>query len=611
MKRRFAIGAVTLASVLAGCPAVLNGGLNGGTKTTTSTPTPTPTPSPSPSSTGNVTANLGNFPVVQVSGNVTANTTWDAQHIYEVTGVVDVNSGATLTVSPGATVSFDASTELDVGYGGSNSAGKLVAQGSATQPILFTSSQANPTNGAWNGIEFDSGSGHQMQFCTVQWAASNEAAVRVNNGSSLTLTDSKISDSASDGLKVDSTSTLASFARNTFAANKGYAVVLANPDAAAMIDTASSYTGNQNNAIEVQGGNINSTQTWAAPGVPYAISSNLYVNNGATLTLSPGATLSFDPIVQLDVGYGGSNPAGTLVAQGTAAAPIAFTADSASPTAGYWAGIEFDGGANHKMQNCTVSYAGNGNQAAVRVLTGSALSLTDSTISDSKAAGLQVDGNSSLASFAANTFSDNGTFPITVGNPATLASLDSASSFSGDTSEEVDVSGAPAVTGAESWANPGIPLYFEAGLLIGSSNQSGNLTLAPGLSLKFAQAQDLEVQLGSLTAGTTTGNPVTLTSNDGAEDWAGVQVDAGQTATLDNVTITDASGTDLSILDNAGTGGSTVTVSGLTVSNCKNSGIVVDTSAKLNGQTGNQLGNLSTLTGVTFTNVGSPALQGV
>jgi parallel beta-helix repeat protein len=62
-----------------------------------------------------------------------------------------VGVGATLTIDPGASISFDNGTGLSVG-------GALVAQGSWDNIIVFTSNLTEPRKSGWDGIHFYAGS---------------------------------------------------------------------------------------------------------------------------------------------------------------------------------------------------------------------------------------------------------------------------------------------------------------------------------------------------------------------------------------------------------------------------------------------------------------------
>ena len=89
---------------------------------------------------------------VTVTTNITTNTTWTANNVYLLQGQIYVKNGATLTIEPGTVVMGDKSVP---GSGlfitqGSN----LVAQGTVSQPIVFTSNQPAGARAAgdWGGI---------------------------------------------------------------------------------------------------------------------------------------------------------------------------------------------------------------------------------------------------------------------------------------------------------------------------------------------------------------------------------------------------------------------------------------------------------------------------
>lgn len=89
-------------------------------------------------------------PTVTINSDITVNTTWTANNVYLLDALVYVNSGVTLTIEPGTVIR---------GNGGNKSilvarGGKLIAEGTACKPIVFTSNQAagSRTPGAWGGI---------------------------------------------------------------------------------------------------------------------------------------------------------------------------------------------------------------------------------------------------------------------------------------------------------------------------------------------------------------------------------------------------------------------------------------------------------------------------
>lgn len=96
-----------------------------------------------------------NLPVaantVEVSGDVTANTTWSSDKIYLLKGNVFVTNNATLTIQPGTIIKGDKATKgaLVITRGA-----KINATGTVDKPIVFTSSVAAGARkeGDWGGV---------------------------------------------------------------------------------------------------------------------------------------------------------------------------------------------------------------------------------------------------------------------------------------------------------------------------------------------------------------------------------------------------------------------------------------------------------------------------
>jgi hypothetical protein len=110
-----------------------------------------------------------NDPIIEteftVSANITTNTTWETGSVYILAGRIAVVNGVTLTIEPGVVVKGQAgtaenATALIVARGG-----KIMAEGTAAQPIIFTSVAdeiepgqiASPNldpelNGLWGGL---------------------------------------------------------------------------------------------------------------------------------------------------------------------------------------------------------------------------------------------------------------------------------------------------------------------------------------------------------------------------------------------------------------------------------------------------------------------------
>ncbi|RDC56412.1 hypothetical protein DU508_12495 [Pedobacter chinensis] len=89
--------------------------------------------------------------VVEISGEISANTTWSASKIYLLKGFVYVSNGATLTIEPGTIIKGDKASKgtLIITRGS-----KINATGTVDKPIVFTSALAAGarSQGDWGGV---------------------------------------------------------------------------------------------------------------------------------------------------------------------------------------------------------------------------------------------------------------------------------------------------------------------------------------------------------------------------------------------------------------------------------------------------------------------------
>lgn len=114
-----------------------------------------------------------------VSGFINANTNWTlAGSPYIVTGNALLSQGFTLTIDPGVEVRFGTNNALQID-------GQLIAIGTPSQRIVFTSNQSNPQPGDWAKLHFSDFSvdavydaagnyvsGTIMKYCDVLYGGS-------------------------------------------------------------------------------------------------------------------------------------------------------------------------------------------------------------------------------------------------------------------------------------------------------------------------------------------------------------------------------------------------------------------------------------------------------
>jgi parallel beta-helix repeat protein len=112
-----------------------------------------------------------------VGGLIITDTTWTTEGSpYIITQSVTVTQGIQLTIDPGVSVRFNSGLKLLVD-------GTLIARGTSSDPVTFTSNKPGPAAGDWGNIHFlgtatptvvdDNGdyvSGSILQYCVVEYA---------------------------------------------------------------------------------------------------------------------------------------------------------------------------------------------------------------------------------------------------------------------------------------------------------------------------------------------------------------------------------------------------------------------------------------------------------
>ena len=315
---------------------------------------------------------------LNVSGHITTDTIWTtANSPYVLTSDVIVDPGVTLTIQPGVVVQGQSNAELLV-------QGNLLAIGTATQPITFTSS-TNSGPGQWQGLAFGGGVGN-LEHVVVRYGASGNNSlgqksnvtiigvtqtVRIANSAILsgsyggglgdyglyiangrvTITNTRIAGHGSDanvdyGLYAIGHSAL-TLSGNTFANNAGYPVRVEADDLGGLSDNI--FSGNGHELVRVGGGSVVAGSRMAAQtGLEgYRAEGTLSVPAGVTLTIEAGIKAMFPTGNELTV-------RGHLAAVGMVTQPITLTSVNDSGP-GQWEGLVFDGGTGD-LEHVVVRY---------------------------------------------------------------------------------------------------------------------------------------------------------------------------------------------------------------------------------------------------------------
>ncbi len=368
------------------------------------------------------------------SGTISVDTVWTpagpggSNDPYLISGNLTVSAGASLILPTGTVLKFASGVQLQVD-------GTLLVQGTAANPVVFTSDKATPAAGNWSGIKVNSGAvGVVIDHAQIAYANQGVTftgaggtlsnSVIENNITGIYISDASpavqgniVRNNSSFGIFITRLSNPVIDGGNEVTAN-GYGVFVqgggaatdlnphpvvtgnslyANPqsnyyaqsfydnanvqldatgnwwgsvDAGVIGQTIYDYTDQPNNApvvdysgyldgpggVPVAGVYLNgvfNTNTTLPGGTVYTVLGDLNVAAGVTLTISAGAELRFPGNWDVTVD-------GTLLVQGTAANPVVFTSDKATPAAGNWSGIKVNSSGSATLDYAVVEYATNG-----------------------------------------------------------------------------------------------------------------------------------------------------------------------------------------------------------------------------------------------------------
>jgi hypothetical protein len=255
-------------------------------------------------------------------------------------------------------------------------------------------------------------------------------------------------------------------------------------------------------------GTIASDITLAAIDSPHIVTGDVRIENGATVTLEPGAVVMFAGSTnrRIDVGV---NSAGALTANGGEPGlgdQIVFTRlqDVGGPApSSHYRGLRF--GANiisapTMLRNVVLEFGGRHNtdtdRGAVEVLSGSAPDIQRSIIRESLNYGLFARsgaGSDTTDWFADNQLTANGRSPISIGSDD-VSTLGMNLDLSGNGADRVFVRGSTVARVDATWANYGVPFYLSGGILVRGGS---TMTVAPGTEMRFASGRGLQVSTGS------------------------------------------------------------------------------------------------------------------
>lgn len=224
---------------------------------------------------------------------------------------------------------------------------------------------------------------------------------------------------------------------------------------------------------------VTASQTWTTAGSPYIINGTVFVYNNATITIDAGVQVRFNAGAAMRLGnYSGGN----IVANGIEENPVLFTANTDTPSPGFWDYILTTGWCWDTVFNHCVFEYGGANYGHIYVEGGDP-EFNHCEFRHSPNYGLFHDLWGSSATRVSNcTFTDN---VKTVSLPAQrIESLSVGNVYTGNTDNRIYCPGGNISTSTV-WTAQSTPIYFPAGMN-GGYGSAPTIVIPNGSILEFA-----------------------------------------------------------------------------------------------------------------------------
>jgi len=340
---------------------------------------------------------------VVIANNITTETTWTANNLYVIDGDIDVD--ANLTIEPGTVIKFKTGASLGFGY---TSNVTITANGTADKRIVFTSYNANPTPGSWDGVYFYTNvlQNTSITYCDFLYAGCSDWSA-IDIRCKLTFNNNTVKYAQKVGIELNESAAFVSMNNNTIE-ECGTNAIIIYPSAIHTLGTNNAITCGNGYGIFVATGDITTADganlTWKKQTVPYIFDGTTTVETN--LTIEPGTILSFNAGGRIDVGYSANT---TLTATGTATSPIVFTTSNTSPAAGAWRGLFLYQYTtpNTKFEYCNFEYAGYDQEACIYIREVAGATVANCNFRNSSGWAIYLDNGATLsASSTGNTFTN-------------------------------------------------------------------------------------------------------------------------------------------------------------------------------------------------------------
>jgi len=270
-----------------------------------------------------------------------------------------------------------------------NAGGALVVAGSSASPVNLRSDAATPQRGDWYFLRAFAGAQLRLTYCTIAHAGRGGYPAVMLLASDAVLSHCRIYENAARGVSIEGAGLTPLLEDTTVDHNTGEAIVQSTID---MNPTYRRVTlsDNGSNTIIIPGGTLTRAATLdgstVTPAGAHLIVAAIAVGSGGTLTVTGATTVRMAAGTQVDVREGGA-----LLAEGSAAAKIAFTSAASPQAAGDWYYVRAEAGARLRLTHADIGWAGRGGNPSLYVFSGDTV-VQDTRIHDAASRGVWLEG---------------------------------------------------------------------------------------------------------------------------------------------------------------------------------------------------------------------------
>ena len=270
----------------------------------------------------------------------------------------------------------------------------------------------------------------------------------------------------------------------------------------------------------------------------YLVNQDVVVGQGGQVTIAAGTVLKFASGVGIEVQTGGS-----LASNGTAAAPVVFSAIDRTP--GSWDGLEFDrsNSASNVLNSTVIEYGGSGTADYNLEIEGfssspARVSLNNVLLRFGATAGFSIDDEAIVGDIQGLVSTQNASSGEIGSEVAASLGLDSR--LSGNTDDGLVILTGGAIDNITAW--PAIDVPY----LVGRLPVNAPMSIAAGSVLRFSAGGGLDINTGgSLSAIGTATSPILFTGLDNTPGfWDGLNFDRTNSSNnqLEHVIVEHAGG---------------------------------------------------------------------